>query len=105
MFPCLTRKGCPETNNPKSGKFCPCWVEGTVWERSLETGEATPVRGCYFQVSIKMIAAAAVAQNQPAAEISALRQDLVRATERTIVALSVADQIKMIVDSDQKPAS
>lgn len=90
MYPCMTKSGCPENNNPKRGRMCPAWIEGDLCERDLQTGDIKQTKGCFFVIIPRMLLESIAASHQPASEISAMRQEttlaMVRASERLIMA-------------------
>lgn len=56
MFPCMTRKGCPERRlKPGEKGFCPVWFDGHIGDRPglLEKrgeNDVRPLTGCLFQL-------------------------------------------------------
>ena len=95
MFPCLKTGRCPETNNQKLKRWCPCWVEGDVFERGND-GELKQVKGCFFQVSVRMLAATCDASNRPAAEISAMRDGVIQSMTHAAERLIAGGELKLL---------
>lgn len=76
-FPCMSSKGCPKRVDKDN--FCPCWYEGDengvqLRETNRATGESRSVKGCYFQVTPRLLQYTVQCQEETTAEISAMRE-------------------------------
>jgi hypothetical protein len=63
---------CPQSNGVHG---CPCWTE--LVETNLQTGQERITKNCIFQLLPHMLVEVIKASNRPAAEIGAMRQEVV----------------------------
>lgn len=63
---------CPESNDEKG---CPCWTE--IIETNSETGQERINKNCLFQLMPSLMVEVIKASNRPAAEMSAMRGEVV----------------------------
>jgi hypothetical protein len=73
----MTSKGCPERVDKDN--FCPCWYEGDengiqLRETNRATGESRAVKGCYFQVTPRLLQFTVQCQEETTAEVSSMRE-------------------------------
>lgn len=79
MFPCMSRRGCPERRlKPREKGFCPVWYDGAggveLLEQNHRTGEIRKVEGCLFQLIPGLLQHTVRTQEEVAGEVSALRE-------------------------------
>lgn len=70
---------CPKSSNDDG---CPAWAE--FIQQHIETGEQAVKKDCVFQLLPWLMVEVIRAANQPAEEISAMRGEMVEATEGVV---------------------
>lgn len=85
-YPCMTEKGCPEAElKPGTPGFCPAWQSGSLLtETNIVTGEEAPVRGCFYRTIPRLMIHVIQASNRPAAEIGAMRSEVVEGVRNQV---------------------
>ena len=65
---------CPRNNDPKSGKYCPVWME--MIETNVQTGEERVTKDCGFKLQQRLMIEVIKASNRPAAAIESTRNEI-----------------------------
>ncbi len=68
---------CPESNEEKG---CPAWTE--LIEMNIETGQERVTKECLFQMMPRLMVEVIKASNRPAAELSAMRREVVNQVQK-----------------------
>jgi len=82
---------CPRNNDPKSGKYCPAWVEYT--ETNPQTNEERIQKECMFSAMPKFMIHTLSAANRPAAAIESTRNEIAKGFSKVSQAMQSLPQL------------